>query len=161
MSIMGNEWKLHLVPPTLRRNLLFSDNILEFYFDVSDKDHPVSRVYLPKVEDLNPTWLSFCPPSALRRLWAHRLLTPDTVSEQFLVESEVVSAMKFIDSNKRDFQTQSLRIGGHTFSFSGSAGLKDPVIYAVRFFDFARCRKMDDLILALDKVGPMGSYKFV
>ena len=44
--------------------------------------------------------------------------------------------------------------------FSGSAGLKYPVIYAVRFLYFARCRKMDDFILALDEVAPIGSYKF-
>ena len=55
VSIRGKEWKLRLVPPSLRRDLLFSENMLGFYFDVSDKYHPVSWVYLPKVEDLNPT----------------------------------------------------------------------------------------------------------
>ena len=55
VSIRGKEWKLRLVPPSLRRDLLFSENMVGFYFDVSDKYHPVSRVYHPKVEDLNPT----------------------------------------------------------------------------------------------------------
>ena len=118
VSIWGKEWKLRLVPPSSRRNLLFSENVLGFYFDVSDKYHPVARVYLPKIGDLNPTWLPFCPLRALRRLWAHGLLTPTTFSDQVFTESEVVSAMKFIDSNNRDFQTQSLRIGGHTFFIS-------------------------------------------
>ena len=107
-----------MVPPDMRRNLLFSKNILGFYFDVSDKFHPVARVYLPKVLDLNPAWRPFCPLRALRRLWVHGLLTPATFSEQFFVESEVVAAMKFIDGNNRDFQTQCLRIGGHTFFVS-------------------------------------------
>ena len=94
VSIRGKEWKLRLVPPSLRRDLL-SENILGFYFDVSDKYHPVSRVYLPKVEDLNPTWRLFCPLKALRRLWAHGLLTPFTFSDRVLTESEVVSVMKY------------------------------------------------------------------
>ena len=34
------------------------------------------------------------------------------------MESEVVAAMRYIDGNNRDFQTQCLRIGGHTFFLS-------------------------------------------
>ena len=48
----------------------------------------------------------------------HGLLTPTTFARRNLMESEVVAAMRFIDGNARDFKTQSLRIGGHTFFVS-------------------------------------------
>ena len=115
VTLRGLEIKLKNIPPGKRRCLLFGNDLLGFYFDVSDKCHPAARVYLAKMGDTTPAWKSFCPLRALKRLWVHGLLTQTTFAKHNLVESEVVAAMRFVDGNTRDFQTQSLRIGGHTF----------------------------------------------
>ena len=118
VTFRGLEIKLKCIPPSKRRNLIFSNDLLGFYYDVSDKYHPVSRVYLAKLYDTSPAWKSCCPLRALRRLWVHGLLTATTFHRHNFVESEVVAAMRYIDGNNRDFQTQCLRIGGHTFFLS-------------------------------------------
>ena len=115
VTLRGLEIKLKSIPPRKRRCLLFANDLLGFYFDVSDKFHPAGRVYLAKIADTTPAWKPFCPLRALRRLWVHGLLTQTTFDKHNLVGSEVVAAMRFVDGNTRDFQTQSLRIGGHTF----------------------------------------------
>ena len=51
VTFRGLEIKLKCMPPSKRRNLIFSNDLLGFYFDVSDKYHPVSRVYLAKLYD--------------------------------------------------------------------------------------------------------------
>ena len=115
LTLRGLEIKLKSIPPRKRRCLLFANDLLGFYFDVSDKFHPAGRVYLAKIADTTPAWKQFCQLRALRRLWVHGLLTQTTFAKHNLVESEVVAAMRFVDGNRRHFQTQSLRIGGHTF----------------------------------------------
>ena len=90
----------------------FAKDLLGFYFDVSDNFHPARRVYLAKIIDTTPAWKPFCPLRVLRRILVHGWLTQTTFAKHNLVESEVVAAMRYVDGNRRDFQTQSLRIGG-------------------------------------------------
>ena len=52
----GHEYKvLHLSAKHLKM-VLFSNQILGFFFDISDKVHRVARVYLPKLDDILPKW---------------------------------------------------------------------------------------------------------
>ena len=87
-----------------------------FYFDVSDKFQPVARVYLPKLSDTLPKWKHICPLRALRLLWAHNLLDSAPFSKKHLVKKDLIGALNLFDgNNRRDFKTQSLRIGAQTF----------------------------------------------
>ena len=64
-----------------------------------------------------------------------------------LWESEVVAAMRFIDGNSRDFQTQSLRIGGHTFLLSN--GLPEDF---VNFLGRRKIKRRRSYITELDRL---------
>ena len=55
----------------------------------------------------------------LRLLWAYDLLVSSTFSKNRLVKKDIIQALKTIDGNDRDFQTQSLRIGAQTFFVTG------------------------------------------
>ena len=43
------------------------------------------------------------------------LLDPAPFSKKLLAKKDIIQALKCIDDNNRDFQTQSLRIGAQTF----------------------------------------------
>ena len=62
-----------LVPPK-QKQLLFSPKIIGFYFDISDKFHPVARAYYPKLADTGPKWTAICPLRAPKLLWIYGLL---------------------------------------------------------------------------------------
>ena len=115
VSERGLEYKMRLFTLEGRKRLLFSDKIIGFYFNISDKFHPVARVYLPKLSDTLPKWRHMCPLRALRLLWAHDLLDSSTFSKKRLTKTDLIKGMKHIDGNNRDFKTQSLRIGAQTF----------------------------------------------
>ena len=104
----------HLSPEN-RKKVLFSHKIIGLFFNISDKFHPVARVYLPKLSDALPKWRHICPLRALRLLWAHNLLKLSPFSKKHLKKNELIGALKHIDGNNRNFKTQSLRIGAQTF----------------------------------------------
>ena len=97
------------------QKVLYSNKIIEFFFDINDKFHPVARVYLPRFSDVLPRWRYICPLRALRLLWAHDLLGADPFSKTHFKKVDLIKALKHIDGNDRDFKTQSLRIGAQTF----------------------------------------------
>ena len=111
----GVQYKIRRFSPEGRKKVLFSDQIIGFFFDVHDKFHPVARVYLPKLEDTLPKWSHMCPLRALRLLWAHNLLDSSPFSPKRLSKKDLIGGMKQIDGNVRDFKTHSLRIGAQTF----------------------------------------------
>ena len=111
----GFEYRIGRFSPEGRKRVLFSDRIIGFFFDISDKYHPVARVYLPKLADTLPKWRHMCPLRALRLLWAHDLLDSPPFSAKHLSKKDLIVGMKNIDGNKRDFKTHSLRIGAQTF----------------------------------------------
>ena len=112
----GHEYKIRRFSPANRKKVLFSKKIIGFYFEISDKFHPVARVYLPKLSDTLPKWRHICPLRALRLLWAHNLLNSAPFSKKRLAGKDLVGVLKIIDgNNNRDFKTQSLRIGAQTF----------------------------------------------
>ena len=57
-----------------QKQLRFSPKIIGFYFDISDKFHPVARAYYPKLADTGPKWTAICPLRALKLLWIYGLL---------------------------------------------------------------------------------------
>ena len=111
----GREYKIHSFSKANRKKVLFSEKIIGFFFDISDKFQPVARVYLPKLADSLPKWKHICPLRALRLLWAHNLLDSAPFSKKRLSKKDLVETLKRIDKNKRDFKTHSLRIGAQTF----------------------------------------------
>ena len=111
----GREYKIHSFSKANRKKVLFSEKIIGFFFDISDKFQPVARVYLPKLADSLPKWKHICPLRALRLLWAHNLLDSAPFSKNCLAKKDLVETLKRIDGNKRDFKTHSLRIGAQTF----------------------------------------------
>ena len=111
----GHEYKMHKLSRKYCKKVLFSDKIIGFFFEVSDKFHPVARVYLPRLSDVLPKWRNICPLRALRLLWAHDLLKSAPFSQDVFKKDDLIKALKRIDGNNRDFQTQSLRIGAQTF----------------------------------------------
>ena len=111
----GHQYKIQHLSVKNRKKVLFSHKIIGFFFDIKDKFHPVARVYLPKLSDALPKWRHICPLRALRLLWAYDLLDASTFSKNRLVKKDIIQALKSIDGNDRDFQTQSLRIGAQTF----------------------------------------------
>ena len=111
----GREYKMAGYSSVGHKHLIFSEKIIGFYFDVNDKCHPTSRVYLPKLVDMNPFWEAICPFRALRRMWVHGLLISDPFSKENLSIKGLINAMKIIDKNERNFKSHSLRIGAHTF----------------------------------------------
>ena len=111
----GHEYKIRYLSPENRKKVLFSRKIIGFFFDISDKFHPVARVYLPKLSDTLPQWKHICPLRALRLLWAHNLLDSAPFSKKRFTKYDLLEAIKCIDRNSRDFNTQSLRIGAQTF----------------------------------------------
>ena len=82
---------------------------------MSDKYHPVARVYFAKLADTRSYWKPICPLRALKLLFIHDLLTVKPFASKKLTESKLIRAMKLIDGNDRDFKSHSLRIGAHTF----------------------------------------------
>ena len=52
----GHEYKLRQLSSKNLKRVLFSEKIMGFFFDISDKFHPVARVYLPKLFDTLPRW---------------------------------------------------------------------------------------------------------
>ena len=111
----GREYKINKFSKRNCKKILFSDKIIGFFFDISDKFHPVARVYLPRFADVLPKWSDICPLRALRLLWAHDLLDAAPFSKDHLKKVDLIKALKNIDGNDRDFKTQSLRIGAQTF----------------------------------------------
>ena len=111
----GHEYRLKKLPRKYRLKVLFSGKIIGFFFEISDKFHPVARVYLPRLSDVIPKWKNICPLRALRLLWAHGLLNSVPFSKDVFKRSDLIKALKRIDGNDRDFKTQSLRIGAQTF----------------------------------------------
>lgn len=111
----GHEYKISNLSAKNRKKVIFSHKIIGFFFDIKDKFHPVARVYLPKLSDALPKWRHICPLRALRLLWAYDLLDSSTFSKTRLIKKDLIRALKHIDGNKRDFKTQSLRIGAQTF----------------------------------------------
>ena len=115
VDVRGVEYKMSGLPQYSQKALLFCEEIVGFFFNVSDKYHPVARVYFAKLADTRSTWAPFCPLRALRVLFIHDFLTVKPFSRRNLNESKLIRAMKMIDGNDRDFKTHSLRIGAHTF----------------------------------------------
>ena len=115
VGIDGREHKMEKFRNKGFNKHLSSGKIMGFYFDVSDKFHPVSRVYLPKLADLDPFWAAICPFRALRRLWAHELFVSDPFAKENLTVAGLIEAMKITEINNKSYKTHSLRIGGHTF----------------------------------------------
>ena len=111
----GHVYKISSLSKRNRKKVLFSNKVIGFYFDISDKFHPVARVYLPRLSDTLPRWKHICPLRALRLLWAHDLLEPGPFSKEHFIKSDLLKALVHIDGNDRKFQTQSLRIGAQTF----------------------------------------------
>ena len=111
----GHEYKIDRLSKRYCKKVLFSDKIIGFFFDISDKFHPVARVYLPRFSDVLPKWRHICPLRALRLLWAHDLLKSIPFSKEHFKKDDLIKALKHIDGNDRDFKTQSLRIGAQTF----------------------------------------------
>ena len=101
----GHEYKIDNFSPQNCKKIIFSKKVIGFFFDISDKFHPVARVYLPKVADVLPKWSLICPERALRLLWAHDLLKSSSFSKETLTEKTIVEALQLIDGNARDFQT--------------------------------------------------------
>ena len=96
--------------------VLFSNEIIGFFFIICDKFHPVARVYLPYPNYLKlPQNGDTCPLRALRLLWAHDLLGSSPFYKMRLIERDLIEGMKHIDRNNKDFKTQPLRIEAHTF----------------------------------------------
>ena len=110
----GHEYKINKLSKRNCKKVLFSDKIIGFFFDISDKFQPVARVYLPRFSDVLPKWGNICL-RALRLLWAHDLLNSVPFSKEHLDKADLIKALKNIDGNDRDFKTQSLRIGAQTF----------------------------------------------
>ena len=106
---------LHKLLPQIQNSLNFSNKIIGFFFNISDKYHPVARVYLAKLSDTIPNWKPICPLRALRLLWVHDLLKRNPFSKARLKKSDLIRAMKQIDGNNKKFKSHSLRIGAHTF----------------------------------------------
>ena len=111
----GVEHKMVLLAPPRQKHLLFAPKIIGFYFDISDKFHPVARAYFPKLADTNPRWNSICPLRALKLLWIYGLLQASPFKKTKLTQKILIETMQTIDGNIRDFKTHSLRIGAHTF----------------------------------------------
>ena len=115
VDVRGKEHKMRNFPPPLQERLLFAPKIIGFYFDISDKFHPVARAYYPKLSDTNPNWSPICPLRALKLLWVYGLLQSHPFRKATLTENMLIETMQTIDKNVRDFKTHSLRIGAHTF----------------------------------------------
>ena len=111
----GHEYKISSLSQQNRKKVLFSKKIMGFFFDISDKFHPVARVYLPRLSDTLPRWKRICPLRVLRLLWAYDLLKTGPFSKEHFNKSDLLKALKLIDGNDRKFKTQSLRIGAQTF----------------------------------------------
>ena len=111
----GVEHKMAPLAPPRQKQMLFAPKIIGFYFDISDKFHPVARAYFPKLADTNPRWTSICPLRALKLLWIYGLLQASPFKKARLTEKILIETMQTIDANVRDFKTHSLRIGAHTF----------------------------------------------
>ena len=69
----GREYKMRQLS-LANQKVIFSEKIIGFFFDISDKFHLVARVYLPRLSDKRSEWKYICPLRALRLLWAHNLL---------------------------------------------------------------------------------------
>ena len=108
----GVELPLVSSPPQKCHDLIYSDDILGFFFNFSDKFHPVARAYFCKLQDISPRWKYCCPLRVLRLLWTSGLLKDAPFSRKLLTPSTLISAMRRIAKNDRDFKTQSLRVGG-------------------------------------------------
>ena len=113
----GVELPLVSLPPKICHDLIYSDYILGFFFNFSDKFHPVARAYFCKLQDLSPRWKYCCPLRVLRLLWTNGLLkdSDSPFSRKLLTPSTLITAMRRFAKNNRDFKTQSLRVGGDTF----------------------------------------------
>lgn len=111
----GVEHHLHRLTPQSQKHIIFAPKIIGFYFDISDKFHPVARAYYPKLGDTSPKWSAICPLRALKLLWIYGLLQSNPFRKARLTEKILVETMQTIDKNQRDFKTHSLRIGAHTF----------------------------------------------
>ena len=111
----GVDHKMAALTPHVQKQLLFGPKVMGFYFDISDKFHPVARAYYPKLADTNSRWTSICPLRALKLLWIYGLLQASPFKKARLTEKILIETMQTIDKNDRDFKTHSLRIGAHTF----------------------------------------------
>ena len=138
----GREYKMKDYALKKQNYLILSNKIMGFFFNISNKFHPATRVYLPKLEDKLPKWKPFCPLRALKILWVHALVVQKPFSRKNLTKSDLILAMKQIDLNNRDFKSHSLRIGAHTFFLT--YGL--PVAF-VEFFSTSENSKSSTNIL--------------
>ena len=111
----GAEHKMASLAHSQQKRLIFSPEVIGFFFDISDKFHPVARAYYPKLTDTSPKWISICPLRALKLLWIYGLLNSSPFKKARLTEKILIETMQTIDKNERDFKTHSLRIGAHTF----------------------------------------------
>ena len=83
----GKEHKMNHLSSKNQEHLLFRSPIIGFYFNISDKFHPVARAYYPKLSDTNPTWSPICPLRALKLLWGYGLLQPPPCQKARLTEN--------------------------------------------------------------------------
>ena len=93
----GKEHKMTHLSLQNQERLLFSSAIIGFYFDISDKYHPVARAYYPKLSDTNPTWSPICPLRALKLLWVYGLLQSSPFQKARLTEKLLIQTMQTID----------------------------------------------------------------
>ena len=112
---MGTEIPLATCPQSKRRDIIYSDTIIGFFFNFSDKFHPTARAYFCKLHDIAPRWRHCCRLRALRMLWTSGLLGSSSLSANVLKPANLIAAMQYIAKNDHTFKTQSLRVGGHTF----------------------------------------------
>ena len=111
----GKQQEMNNLSSQNQEHLLFTSTIIGFYFDISDKFHPVARAYYPKLSDTNPTWSRVCPLRPLKWLLVYGLLQSSPCQKDRLTEKLLIQTMQTIDKNVRDFKIYSIRIGAHTF----------------------------------------------
>ena len=146
VGVRGREYTLWRFPPHTQKSLVFSNKIIGFYFNVSDKNNPAARVFLAKVSDTHPKWKPICPLRALRLLWVHDLFKSIPFSNSRLTQADLNNAMQKIDGNLKNFKSHCLRIGAETFFLT--YGLPET------FVEFLQRRKTPRVALIYYRASP-------
>ena len=96
----GVEHKMAPLTPQQRKHVLFAQKVIGFYFDISDKFHPVARAYYPKLADTHQRWKSICPLRALKLVWVYGLLQASPFRRARVTEKIVIETMRTIDKTR-------------------------------------------------------------
>ena len=122
LVIVGrNAEEHHLTTGSLAevKHYFFGKAAVGFYFQFSDKYHPLAHAFFCKLTDISGFWAQFCPVMILLQLARWKILSGSFFPKN-TIKSEILSNyLRFVARRstlgKRKFTPHSLRIGGHTF----------------------------------------------